>query len=157
MLFRRRPSEFADFFFFDCQKDREKNIRLFCSLVTQFLTFWSESVSENNRIKQTVTWRREKAASKKLCCRPRPDSTEKKLNGKVDQELINGNHWRHIAMCTRHRSDNGSSVSHDEIEIYLVRIRDSWVGTHLTLLTALFEHRKYLFFRWWCNNRIREK
>ena len=72
-----------------------------------------------------MTWRKEKAARKKLCCRPRPDFIEKKSNGEVDQELINGNHWRHIAMWTRHRSDDGSLVSNGEIEIYLVGIRVS--------------------------------
>lgn len=34
-----------------------------------------------------------------------------------DRELINGNHWRHIAMCTRHRSDP-ILCPHHEIEIY---------------------------------------
>lgn len=38
------------------------------------------------------------------------------LNGEVYQELINGNHWRHISVCTRHQSDH----SHGEIEIYHV-------------------------------------
>jgi hypothetical protein len=73
---------------------------------------------------------------------------KEKLNGEVDQELINGNHWRHIAMCTRHRSDDASSVGHDEIEICHVegilmsRLVLSINGTSSFCLV----HRKFLFF-----------
>lgn len=68
------------------------------------------SLSQNNRINVSVFLRGEK-----IMLSPETWFHGAK-NAEVDQELINGNRWRHIVKCTRHQSDH-SPDSHDEIEI----------------------------------------
>lgn len=110
--------------------DCDKNISLFFSSSSQWRDFKHSdprvSLSANNRMNVVLS------VVEKLSPETWMNRSAKTNDG-VYRELIDGNHWRRIAMCTRHQ--RADEMTWD----LLVRVA----------LTALFarilEHRKFLF------------